>query len=182
MLAALLLAQVSGASSLRDLVALLESQDARRYYSGLPKIARSTLADAMAGRPAAVFTDVLSKLIGTFMASIPGEVGHCVRLIHSTTSTLSRLSADWTHFSSTLCGAKAHVVYDPDADCPVYFGFTPAQLTDLAAAKAMPVEPGCTYVFDLGYYDFSWWKALDQAGCRLVTRQKKNTPFHNAQA
>ena len=68
LLSTLLLAQVSGASSLRDTAALVESQDARRYHSGLPKVARSTLADALARRPAAVFTDVLSKLIGTLMA------------------------------------------------------------------------------------------------------------------
>ena len=182
LLATLLLAQISGASSLRDIAAMLESQDARRYHSGLPKVARSTLADALVARPAAVFTDVLSKLIGTFMASLPRQVGDCVRLIDSTTLPLSGLSADWAHFSATLCGAKAHIVYDPDADCPVYFGFTPARVTDITAAKAMPVEPGCTYVFDLGYYDYGWWAAFDQAGCRIVTRLKKNTPLHDTQA
>ena len=39
----------------------------------------------------------------------------------------------------------------------------------------MPVEPGATYVFDLGYYDFGWWAKLDRAGCRFVTRLKRNT-------
>ena len=41
----------------------------------------------------------------------------------------------------------------------------------------MPIEPGATYVYDLGYYDYSWWAGLDEAGCRFVTRLKKNTPF-----
>ena len=41
----------------------------------------------------------------------------------------------------------------------------------------MPIEPGVTYVYDLGYYDYSWWAQLDEAGCRFVTRLKKNTPF-----
>ena len=36
----------------------------------------------------------------------------------------------------------------------------------------MPIEPGATYVFDLGYYDFGWWAKLDEAGCRIVTRFK----------
>ena len=43
--------------------------------------------------------------------------------------------------------------------------------------SAMPVEAGATYVFDLGYYDYGWWAALDAAGCRIVTRFKKNTPL-----
>lgn len=41
----------------------------------------------------------------------------------------------------------------------------------------MPIEPGATYVYDLGYYDYGWWAGLDEAGCRFVTRLKKNTPF-----
>ena len=41
----------------------------------------------------------------------------------------------------------------------------------------MPIEPGATYVFDLGYYDYGWWAELDAVGCRIVTRFKSNTPF-----
>ena len=177
LLATLLLAQLSSVGSLRDIEALLQSQDARRYHSGLPQVARSTLADAMTKRPTAVFSDVLAKLVGTLLASLPRQVGDCVRLIDSTTLPLSNLSADWAHFSTLLCGAKAHVVYDPDAGCPVYFAFTPARVSDITAAKDMPIEPGVTYVCDLGYYDYGWWARLDAAGCRLVTRLKSNTPL-----
>ena len=41
----------------------------------------------------------------------------------------------------------------------------------------MPIEAGATYVFDLGYFDYAWWAALDAAGCRIVTRFKANTPL-----
>lgn len=41
----------------------------------------------------------------------------------------------------------------------------------------MPIEPGATYVFDLGYYDYTWWAKLDAAQCRIVTRFKANTPL-----
>ena len=54
-------------------------------------------------------------------------------------------------------------------------------MNDITAAKAMPVEPGATYVFDLGYYDYSWWAELHKAGCRIVTRLKANTPFEAAE-
>lgn len=177
MLLTLLLAQVSEARGLRDIVALLESQGARRYHSGLTAVRRSTLADAAAKRPAEVFTGVLCELIGRLTAKLPRGVGDCVRLVDSTTVPLNGLSAKWSRFSAQLCGAKAHVVYDPDADCPLYFGFTPARVNDITAAKAMPIEGGATYVFDLGYYDYAWWAKLDAAACRIVTRLKANTPL-----
>ncbi len=64
-----------------------------------------------------------------------------------------RLSADWARFSTELCGAKAHFVIDADAGLPVYMAITPAKINEITVAKAMPIEPGATYVFDLGYYD-----------------------------
>ena len=52
-----------------------------------------------------------------------------------------------------------------------------ANVNDITAAQQMPIEPGATYVFDLGYYDYAWWAELDAAGCRIVTRFKSNTPL-----
>jgi hypothetical protein len=98
-----------------------------------------------------------------------------VRLIDAATIRLNRLSEDWSRFSAHLCGVKAHVIYDPDADCPLYLGITPARVNDITAAKVMPI--GATYVFDLGYYDYRWWAQLDDAACRLVTRLTSNTPL-----
>jgi Transposase DDE domain/Domain of unknown function (DUF4372) len=177
LLLVMLFAQVSEARSLRDIEAMLESHDARRYHAGLPAVRRSTLADAAATRPAEVFTGVLSTLIPHITGKLRRGVGDCVRLIDSTSVRLNSLSSEWSRFSADLCGAKAHVVYDPDAGCPLYLGFTAAKVNDITAAKEMPIDPGATYVFDLGYYDFAWWARLDKAACRIVTRLKSNTPL-----
>lgn len=83
----------------------------------------------------------------------------------------------WARFSAGVCGAKVHVIYDPDADRPIYAAVTAANVNDITAAHDMPIEPGVTYVFDLGYYDYPWWAKLDAAGCRIVTRFKSNTPL-----
>ena len=176
MLLTLLFAQVSEAKSLRDIEYLPESQDAHRYHSGLRRMKRSTLADA-ASRPAEVFTGVLSALIPCVTCELRRGVGECVRLIDSATVPLSNLSADWSRFSAILYGAKAHVVYDPGADCPLYLGVSPAQVNDITAANEMPSDAGATYVFDLGYYDFGWWAKLDDAACGIVTPLKRNTPL-----
>ena len=103
-----------------------------------------------------------------------------MRLIDSTSLYLAGPGTNWARFSTDVCGAKAHVVYDPDLGCPIYHMVTEANVNDITAAKAMPIEAGATYVFDLGYYDYGWWAALDDAGCRIVTRFKKNTPLHSA--
>jgi IS4 transposase len=107
------------------------------------------------------------------------KLGDAVRLIDSTGLRLAGAGANWARFSVDICGAKAHVVYDPDLGCPIYHMITEANVNDITAAKAMPIEAGATYVFDLGYYDYGWWAALDAADCRIVTRFKKHTRLHS---
>ncbi len=100
-------------------------------------------------------------------------------LIDSTSLPLNGLSAAWARASDHACGAKLHLVLDADTDPdrPTYAALSTARVPDITAAHAMPIAPGATYVFDLGYHDHAWWAKLDAAGCRIVTRLKANTPL-----
>jgi hypothetical protein len=173
---ALLYGQLSGATSLRDIAGGLESHAARLYHLGARPVQRSTLADANAKRPAALFSDLFAAILPQAHRALRHKVADTVYLIDSTSVKLNALS-DWARFSTNVAGAKMHLVLDADADCPVYFSVSPAKVNDITAAKAMPIDPSASYVFDLGYYDYSWWAELDAQGCRIVTRFKKNTPL-----
>jgi hypothetical protein len=176
-LIAMLYAQFCGARSLREIETNLKSHAGKLYHLGGCTISRSALSTANASRPVEVFAGLLSALMAQLQAGYRRKIGDCVRLIDSTSVQLSGLSGDWATFSAGVCGAKAHIIYDPDADQPLYLMVTPSNVNDITAAKEMPIEAGATYVFDLGYYDYGWWAKLDQAGCRIVTRLKANTPF-----
>jgi|SRR5689334_5173528 Transposase DDE domain/Domain of unknown function (DUF4372) len=176
-LIALLYGQFSGATSLREIVTGLASHQAKLYHLGAKPVKRSTLSDANAQRPWQVFGELCAAMMQQAHRGLRQTMQDAVRLIDSTSVRLSSLSEDWARFSTTLCGAKAHIVYDPNAGQPVYFAVTTANVNDITAAKEMPIEAGATYAFDLGYYDYGWWAKLDAAGCRFVTRLKKNTPL-----
>jgi hypothetical protein len=175
-LVALLHAQLSGAASLREIEATMASHRARLYHLGVTAPKRSTLADANAARPAGLFADLFTALLGQAHRGLRKASGEAIRLIDATSIPLSSLSNDWASYEAHGCATKLHVVFDPDAETPVHFAVSAARVNDITAGKAMPIEPGATYVFDLGYYDFGWWAALDAKGCRFVTRLKKNTP------
>jgi IS4 transposase len=176
-LIAMLYAQLWGARGLREIETGLRSHAAKLNHLGDCVVSRSALSTANASRPVEVFSGVLSALMMRLQRGGRRKIGDCVRLIDSTSVRLSGLSGDWATFSTDVCGAKAHIVYDPDADQPLYLMVTPANVNDITAAKEMPIEEYATYVFDLGYYDFGWWARLDQAHCRIVTRLKVNTRF-----
>ena len=178
-LLALMFGQMAGACSLREIEAAMTSHRARLYHVGGRAPARSTFADANAQRSPQVFAGLFCVMLAQATRGFRRKLGDVVRLIDSTSLPLAGIGAEWSRFSSDVCGAKAHVVYDPDAGVPVYHAVTAAKVNDITAAKAMPVEPGATYVFDLGYYDYAWWARLDEAGCRIVTRFKTNTPLRD---
>jgi IS4 transposase len=174
-LIALIYAQLSGAQSLREIEAALTSHATKLYHLGGEEVSRSTLSDANALRPWQVFGGLFTHLAGQVTRGLRRKTGEAVHLIDATGLRLSTLSKDWAQFSAGVCGAKMHVIYDPDAGCPIYAAVTPANINDITVAKAMPVKAGATYVFDLGYYDYGWWAKLAAAGCRIVTRLKVNT-------
>src|SRR5579862_2570396 len=136
---AMLYGQFSGASSLREIVTGLESHAARLYHLGAGPARRSTLSDANRLRPSALFADLFAAMMKQAHRGLRRKLSETVYLIDSTCLPLNRLSADWAHFSARACGAKLHVVYDPDADRPIYAAVTPANVNDITAAQAMPI-------------------------------------------
>lgn len=179
---ALLYGQLSGSVSLREIVTGLESHAARLYHLGADPVRRSTLSDANTLRPVAVFSELLGTMMRQAHRGLRRKLAETTYLIDATGVRLSELSAGWARFSTGVCGAKVHVVYDADADRPIFAAVTAANVNDITVAQQMPITPGATYVFDLGYYDYAWWAKLDAAGCRIVTRFKSNTPLELVEA
>jgi hypothetical protein len=179
---ALLFGQLSGASSLRELITTMESHQGRLYHCGARAPKRSTFADANRLRSSAVFSELFKTMLAGRGRGLRRKMTDAIRLIDSTGLRLAGAGAGWARFSAEVCGAKAHIVFDPEAEIPVYCAVSAANVNDVSVAKPMPIERGATYVFDLGYYDYGWWADLDAAGCRIVTRFKKNTPLTDVRA
>lgn len=176
-LIALLFGQLSGSTSLREIVDGLGSQALRLYHVGGKPVARSTFADANGTRPSAVFSELFATMVARASRGLRRAVGEATYLIDSTSLRLSGRASEWGRFSAQACGAKVHVIYDAGAKHPIYASVTAARVNDISAAQAMPIKAGATYVFDLGYYDYKWWAEMDAQGCRIVTRFRSSTPL-----
>lgn len=148
-LVAMLHAQVSGSSSLREIETTMASDATRLYHLGAKAPKRSTLADANATRPAAVFTDLFATLLKQVPGGLRKTAKDAIRLIDATSLPLNSLSQNWAAYKAHRPGAKLHIVYDPNAAAPVHFQVTAARTNEITMAKAMDLKPGITYVFDL---------------------------------
>jgi len=175
-LVALIYAQLGGARSLRGLEAAWNANAHHHYHLGVGKLARSTLADANARRPPAIFSETFAMLSGVAGRLVRREGQEMVRLIDSTPIPLRKL-VEWAKSNGRISGLKLHVVYDPIADNPSEIAITEANVNDIDFGRQMTAVARCTYVFDKAYCRYDWWADIDRAGAFFVTRRKINGRF-----
>src|SRR5580693_4588785 len=137
-LVALLYGQLSGAASLREIVTGLSSHAVRLYHVGAAPVRRSTFSDANTQRPAAVFTELLETMMKQAHRGLRRKLAETTYLIDATNVRLSEQSAGWARFSTGVCGSKVHVIYDADADRPIYAAVSSANVNEITAAHQMP--------------------------------------------
>ena len=145
------------------------------YHLGLRVPRRSTLSDAQTCRPAAVFRDICMHLMAHAKRSVRREAAEIVELIDATPIPLRDPRFTWAKADSRVRGLKVHVGYDARAEVIEWAEITAPNTTDIAVARARPIEPGRTYVFDKGYLDYNWWRRLHDGQARFVSRLKSNT-------
>jgi putative transposase len=172
-LVALVYAQLSALDSLRGLEAGWNANGQHHYHLASGPLARSTLADANARRPAEVFADAYALIAAQIDRRTRRDGQAMLRLIDSTPIPLGKLCA-WAKSNGRIFGMKMHVVYDPRADLPRVLDITDANVNDAQIGRTINIEPGATYVYDKGYCHYGWWVAIDAAKSWFVTRPKSN--------
>jgi len=171
----MLFAQFAGLNSLREVEQGMAAHPGGLYHAGLRLPRRSTLSDAQAHRPAAVFRDVCALLIGRAARAVRRESAELVRLIDASPILLRDPRLDWPQSDPHVRGLKLHVGYDPRADVIDWAEIASPRVSELTVARRQPIVPNTVHVFDKGYLDFGWWHAIDQAGALFVSRLKANT-------
>jgi len=172
-LVALVYAQLGALDGLRGLVTGWNANGQHHYHLASGPLARSTLADANARRPAAVLADAFALIAAQIDRRTRRDGQAMLRLIDSTPIPLGKLCA-WAKSNGRVRGMKMHVVYDPKADYPRVLDITDANVNDAQIGRTIAIEPGATYVFDKGYCHYGWWSAIAAAKSRFVTRPKTN--------
>ncbi|MGI9387446.1 MAG: IS4 family transposase [Methyloligellaceae bacterium] len=178
-LKALLFAQFAGLGSLREIEQALSARPAALYHLGLIQPKRSTLSDASATRPAAVFRDLGQHLMAVMTRKLRREGEALIQLLDASPIPLKDIRFAWPEASARTRGLKLYIHYDPSAGHPTQFAITSPKTSDIALARPQTIQAGTTYVFDKGFTDYSWWHDIDEAGALFVTRLKKNARRRN---
>ena len=174
---AMVYAQLSGASSLRELQAGFNAHITHHHHLGTSQVHRSTLSEANAKRDPGVFEEVARALMAQLGRGLREQHQAMLYLLDSTSLTLKGRGFDeWTSATRTrnTQGVKLHVLYAAHEQVPVQHSITAANVNDVLEGMKLTLTPGATYVFDKGYCSYEWWAQIDAAQALFVTRFKRN--------
>lgn len=174
-LVALIYAQLSGATGLRELVSGFNANTHHHYHLGVGELARSTLGDANARRPTEVFAQIFAMLAEKADRRTRQQGTAMVRLIDASPIPLGKI-CKWAKWNGRIRGMKMHVVYDPTTDVPHCVEITPANINDVEVGRQVRIEPGgMTYVYDKGYCRFDWWQKINDS--KAFVRKRAGNGF-----
>ena len=176
-------AQLTYRESLRDIEACLRSMQNKLYHMGIRgRISRSTLADANEMRDWRIFADFAQVLIHQARRLYADddfgvELDQTVYALDSTTIDLCLSLFPWARFQKQKGAIKLHTALDLRGSIPTFIKITDGRVYDLCILDELIPEPGCFYIMDRGYLDFSRLYTLNLFHAYFVIRSRSNLQF-----
>lgn len=183
-LLAMIFAQLSGRTSLRETVTCLRALGSRRYHLGIHyPPARSTLADANERRDFRIFADLAMSMIASARRELPIDPDlrrlklKAAFALDSTTIDLCLALFPWARFKRTKGAIKAHVLMDLQLGIPIFMRISSGKMSDVAMLDDLAFLAGAYYVLDRGYVDFKRLFRIHEAKAFFVTRPKRKMSY-----
>ncbi len=176
----LLMAQLSGRQSLRDIEANMNAQGAHHYHLGCRRIARSSLARINEKQPYTLYEALFGKLVARCQGHAPKHKFRFKNPLYSLDSSLIELSLKlfpWSNHNRHKGAVKLHIGLDHGGHFPVFATVTEGRDHDVPVGRAFDFPKGSLVVVDKGYTDYGWYKQLTGKGIFFVTRQRKNADY-----
>ena len=179
----LLYAQSGGQQSLRDIETGLLAQGSKLYHLGLPgKICRNTLSHANSKRDWHIYHEFFYKLLARCKDLTPKHRFKFTNPLYSfdaTTLSLCLSVFPWAKIKHKKGAIKMHFQLDYAGEIPSFMVVSKGDQSDIAVAKRhFPIFQDSIYCVDRGYFDYAWFRRIDEKGAFFVTRLKKRIKYH----
>ena len=176
----LMMAQLSGRKSLRDIVENASSQAHRLYHLGSVKLSRSNLSRMNNEKPSALYEALFGKLLVRCQRTVPGHNFRFKNALYSwdaSTIDLCLSVFPWADFRATKGAVKWHVGLNHSGYLPEFVTITEGKTSDIEMGRTLQFPKGSIVAIDKGYNDYGWYKQLTDKGIYFVTRLKKNAKY-----
>ncbi len=174
------MAQLSGRSSLRDIVENISAQAHRLYHLGSVKLSRSNLSRINEDKPYTLYAALFEKLLRRCQGVAPGHNFRFKNPLYSLDATTIDLCLSvfpWAEFRSTKGAIKLHVGLNHAGYLPEFVTITEGKDHDITVGRTLNFPKGSIVAIDKAYNDYAWYNQLTNKGIFFVTRLKSNAKF-----
>jgi len=174
---AMMVCQLSGRKSLRDVVENLKVQGHKLYHLGMKSVTRTTLSRVNDEQPYELYKELFYKMLNRCKAVAPGHrfrIDEKVYLLDASTINLCLETFPWATYRQKKGAIKLHVGLDADGYLPEFIDVTEGKKHEMSWARILQLPTGSLAVFDRGFTDYDWWQELTDSGIFFVTRLKDN--------
>jgi putative transposase len=176
----MLMSQLTGRQSLRDIESNLQSQQAKLYHVGAKPMARTTLARLNEQQPFELYQSLFYQLL---QRQPGGKSTHRFRFknpLYSLDASLIDLSVSlfpWAAAHANKAAVKLHVGLNHSTGIPEFVAIGDGKQSELIAGRQFKFPKGSIVVFDKGYVDYGWYNALSHKGIYFVSRLRPNAIY-----
>ena len=179
-LVAMMMGQISGRNSLRDMIDNLGAQAHRLYHLGSKVLSRSSLSRINNDKPYTLYEALFGKLLTRCQSKAPRHgfrFNNPLYSLDASTIDLCLSVFPWAEFRTTKAAVKLHVGLNHAGHLPEFVSITEGKRHEVNIGKLLNFPKGSLVTFDKGYNDYAWYNQLTEKGIYFVTRQKSNAAY-----
>lgn len=176
----LLMSQLSGRQSLRDIESNLHSQQHKLYHLGAKPIARTTLARLNEQQPFELYQALFYRLLKRQPSGLGSHKFRFKNPLYSLDASLIDLSLNlfpWAITRDNKAAVKLHVGLNHGTGIPDFVAIGDGKQSELIAGRQFAFPKGSLVVFDKGYVDYGWYNTLTRKGIYFVSRLRPNSIY-----
>ena len=176
----LVLAQLSGRVSLRDITENLSVQVHRLYHLGCRMISKSSLSRINEDKPYTLYEALFGQLLTRCQCAAPGhgfKFKNPLYSLDASTIDLCLSVFPWADFRATKGAIKLHVALNHSGYLPEFVHVTEGKKHEVSIGKLLSFPKGSIIAMDRGYTDFGWYKSMNDRGIFFVTRFKRKANY-----
>jgi len=173
----LAMAQLSGRTSLRDIIENTKAQTHRLYHLGSAQLTRSNLSRINNDKPYSLYEALFAKLLTRCQGNAPRHnfrFDNPLYSLDASTIDLCLSVFPWADFRTTKGAVKLHVGLNHTGYLPEFVTVTEGKTHDITVGRTLNFPKESIVAADKGYNDYSWYKQLTDKGIYFVTRLKTN--------
>jgi len=179
-LVTMMMAQLCGRNSLRDIVENMSAQSHRLYHLGSATLSRSNLSRINNDKPYQLYESLFGKLLARCQSVVPGHNFRFKNALYSLDASTIDLCLEmfpWADFRTTKGAVKLHVGLNHAGYLPEFVTVTEGKKHDVTVGRTLQFPKGSIVAIDKGYNDYTWYKQLTDNEIFFVTRLKTNAKY-----